>query len=621
MAALALTLTDGNSANDLNLLDSDNITVVEGGIEVLELPTENNRLSLVLKLTGASAATMLLNQNKLLRMGRKAFERAKGQKNPIVEINYTPDGGTQVKKYVYDGKLTTSPWAGATMSKESAGRRTLMNVRLDLTVEPYWRGISEITLGPNICDNSDFEWNPTAALGTTAPTGWTKTGGANWQGQITVTNRKYGRKCFRYTPSASAADDEGIYQDITVVSGQTYMVSVYVTPVAGTAQIILSNGAGGNLVTADSSGTASQKLTPAAWVAAGTTLRIGLVQSGTGIPDFYWDSVLCVNATSLPVGYIAGYTFDNQDVTLLDRNGEVIVAELPGDVPPYMRLAIENPSANAYTACSIGRRAYYSSDEIDIRHGQDTQAAGGVATNVSPSAGSLGNDHVSYVTTATYAQFASLTIALATITQESPSAYPRRYNVYLRLSTNANGPLSIQIRNIAGLDDILAEQIGMGSTGGELRWRYLGTIEYPLRSRPNQTNTGILDGLALWAKRGATATTLTCDVCLVFPADSMMVILKEVPGTGANWYTGQAKYLIAENISNPGSWRVGNVSSLTTPERQAAYRAYGDPPSLEPNLENRLTINVTRNETLARLDEQFRAILLYTPRWITPRGD
>lgn len=133
---------------------------------------------------------------------------------------------------------------------------------------------------------------------TVAPADWTATGTPDVsQSEENVFSGLYSARV--QNPSTEA--DRGIYQDVTtnIVTGQTYYISVMVTPTAGTARLVVYDGGGtNNPVTVSSDGTGTQRLIVKK-VAPSTGLRIALiartagavcyfsmVQSGTGYVEF-----------------------------------------------------------------------------------------------------------------------------------------------------------------------------------------------------------------------------------------------------------------------------------------------------------------------------------------------
>jgi hypothetical protein len=640
MAAAVLKLTDGNSDNDINLLNDSGVHVGEAGIETLSLPGEGNRVAFVFHASsGTSTDDMLLNINKLNRMLDKARQRMKQSLNPIVEIEYQPtDATTTNKKFVYDGHIVTSPFAGGIESENKAGRRTHRSMRLELQTEPHWRG-ALIVLN-NLVQNSDFEYNKAndaTPSGTTPPDGWSeRDNGGNAAYGYPTTVKKYGRQSCRYKPTSANNQNDGLIQTITGLTASTaYAFSCWVKVDAGTVKVLVKDTSGATTTIGTSTSSTLTQMTGTHTTASGiTSIDIEFIQNAQGSDDYYIDSVMLIEASTLPSGYIAGGTFDNQDTTLLDKHGEVIIADLKGDVPPLVRIAVENPTANGYRRCWMGTHRIESGD-VPMKFALDAVDALQTGTDVAEGAQpDLDGHHLAIVGSSTDTTVAGT----LTETIEGPSASiplstdgptlsirPRRYHVYARLGNEAKLSDFI-LKSTADSYLIAEENIAIsGSAGADLDFIYLGDTWIPPVDDPNQTTAAKDMNLDIIWKAASGTTKLDC--MWFFPADEGFAVLQQAArisaaySTALTWVDGTADFLTLENISDPSRKHYGVGSTYNVWANEKVWDFRGEVPQFAPNQENRLCVFTQRNENLARLDETFKIRLDYTPLYITPRGD
>lgn len=653
MAAATFTLTDGTTT--LNLLDKDNTYYMSHeGMRAIRLPRESTRVSIQLSITGTSAANMWANYDALRQMLIDAAERTARRYNPIHELSYQPDGATSAsKKYVYDFEFKTSPQEGGIHAKDVPGQRTLRNLVIELVVEPYWRGDTEHALLVNLCDNSDFEWDLITSAA--VPTGWTQDGTAADLEGVTQVKIKYGRQAYFWILAAGGTAQSGIYQDVTVDKDTgPYSISVWVTPTDGVARLEVNDGAAGNVDSAVSSGTVQQELKIEGYAltpTTQTTIRIRLLRNADEDATFIWDSVYLLAASTMPKGYIEGYTFDTVDATLMDRQSRTIIAGLEGDVPPLMRLAIENADTDAKQRAYISTRRVVpgvtplpwilqatdnDSDSADPNWGFEDAVEG-----AQPDLGAKhieGNNDAAINTTIICALSQVLSTASPTeATDPKISIRQHRYEVYARLATTVK---LISFRVISDSDVVLVEKRNIPATtnsGVDLQWVYLGTAWIPSTSMVNQTDTATdYPMYVMWDNNNDGTADTKLDFIAFFPSDESFCILEQERSLAAPWNRWEwdatasfSKFLVLENITDPGRphyQTVNDANDPTAPGTHAHWRFRGDIPVVWPNFENHMYIWTEWTDDGAKgnwaiIDQQHRVHFWYVPRFLAPRGD
>lgn len=124
--------------------------------------------------------------------------------------------------------------------------------------------------------------------------------------------------------NASTEADRGVYQDVTdsIVTGETYYISVMVTPAAGTVRLIVWDGGGtSNPVTASSTGTSNQRLIVKK-VAPSTGLRIALIARTAGADGYF-------SMVQTGTGYVE-FIEGEQDTTFRITDWRETVADYKG---------------------------------------------------------------------------------------------------------------------------------------------------------------------------------------------------------------------------------------------------------------------------------------------------
>ena len=528
---LGVNLNDGTNWTGARVVDFGDAEVLEqvfvqnsmsDGSDLARQHFLNRRVIIEVNVPPAlSSATMMANVRTLNRLLVSPFKDA--------ELQY---GLTASSASSYLDLLPSPPL------RFTAPRQ----VEITVNCRPFWRTISRSSprILQNLLKNSSVErW----AAG--APESWVASG------VPTTTLYSAWAKYGRYSLEISKVGaDAFYYQNVACETGTIYAVYVWVKPLSGTARLRMTDGAGGNIISVDSSGTSVQKLSYLYTTGgAQTTLSVQLYVISNG--DVVFDAVYCAlasnTANAIPGEWI-NYTedlYNRSDVGTAIVNGPEI-GDLLGDAPALAKLR--------FTASTLGAAAdrihvgirWQDSEYFTAINQAETgtqNATWAVIENHATASPTAGNNCVKVTSAGTQAWLWACRTTVAQIVTTAWARFKGRYRVFARVHTDAATASNWQLRAAVvagGSTSVYGEGVSLALTSSQWHLVDLGEFTIPPWSIDE---TVAIDPLSIELQASVTnesTKVLRIDYLFLCPQETMAQTILAVGA--ATWVQGYRVY-------------------------------------------------------------------------------